>query len=56
MKLYAARASDFDDLVALWPHCDYASPDDAAAALYAAYAHLEVDPHLADFIRELAAE
>ncbi|MCW2620861.1 MAG: hypothetical protein JWL64_463, partial [Frankiales bacterium] len=40
MKLYASRAPDLDDLVKLWPHCGFASPQDAVDAFDSAYPHL----------------
>lgn len=54
MKLYAARAPDYDDLVALWPRCTFESPEQAVALFYAAYPHLEADPYLVDYVRGLA--
>jgi hypothetical protein len=32
MKLYAARAPDYDDLVALWPYCSFGTADEAGTA------------------------
>lgn len=54
MKLYAARAPDYDDLVTLWPRCTFGSPEQAVEQFYAAYPHLEVDPYLVDYVRGLA--
>lgn len=53
MKLFAGRAADIADLETLWPRCGFASPEAAAEAFHAAYPHLEHDPHLADWIRDL---
>lgn len=54
MKLFAGRAADTTDLETLWPRCGFASPEAAAGAFHAAYPHLEHDPHLADWIRDLS--
>jgi hypothetical protein len=54
MKLYAARARDYDDLVVLWPRAGFRSPEEAASALAAAYPHAPDDPHLADYVRAIA--
>lgn len=54
MKLYAARAPDYDDLVALWPLCAFESAEQVVETFYAAYPHLEVDPYLVDYVRALS--
>ena len=54
MKLFAARAADFDDPTALWGQCGFSSPEQAAESYQAAYPHLERDDFLADFIRSIA--
>jgi len=54
MKLFAARAADFDDPTALWGQCGFSSPEQAAESYQAAYPHLERDDILADFIRSIA--
>ncbi len=54
MKLFAARASDFDDLVVIWDRCGFNSPEEAAELFHSAYPHLERDEFLADHIRGLA--
>lgn len=56
MKLFAGRAADIADLETLWPQCGFESPDAATDAFHAAYPHLEHDPHLADWIRDLVRE
>jgi len=56
MKLFAARSRDVADLVALWPHAGFGSPDHAARRLHEAYPHLERDPHLVDFIGSIAKQ
>lgn len=53
MKLYAARAPDYDDLVRLWPLCDFVSAAAAVDEYYLAYPHLEHDPYLVDYVRGL---
>jgi len=35
MKLFASRATETDDLAALWPKCSFATVDDAVGAFYA---------------------
>lgn len=52
MKLSSPRTRDVDDLRVLWPACDFASPEEAAAMWHAAYPHEEADPYLADYIRD----
>ncbi len=54
MKLYAARARDYDDLVVLWPRAGFRSPEEAASALFTAFPHAPDDPHLADYVRAIA--
>jgi hypothetical protein len=53
MKLYASRAADTDDLEALWPHCSFGSPEDAAEAFYDGYPLEDRDEFLADHIRRI---
>ena len=55
MKLYAGRAPDLDDLVKLWPHCGFASPQAVVDAFDEAYPHLEHDPYLIDHVAMIAA-
>jgi hypothetical protein len=50
MKLYASRAPDFDDMVALWPRCTYASASEAAERFVAAYPAAAPDPDLIPYI------
>lgn len=54
MKLYAARARDYDDLIVLWPRAGFRSPEQAASALADAFPHAPDDPHLADYVRVIA--
>ena len=55
MKLYAARpGADHHDMVALWAHTDFVGPDDAVEAFYEAYPLEEFDPHLIDYVTNIA--
>lgn len=54
MKLYAARARDYDDLVVLWPRAGFASPAAAATAFRAAFPHAPEDPYLSAFVGDIA--
>ncbi|HVF74023.1 MAG TPA: hypothetical protein VM938_03160 [Acidimicrobiales bacterium] len=56
MKLFAARSVDYDDMVALWPVCSFGSAADAVSRFYAAYPHVERDPHLVDFVQGIASQ
>lgn len=53
MKLYASRATDTDDLEAIWPDCSFGSPEAAVESFYNAYPHEERDPFLAAHLRNL---
>jgi hypothetical protein len=56
MKLFAARgrARDYDDLVALWPACGFESAEQAVELYRSAYPHETEDPHLVEYVRDLA--
>ncbi len=56
MKLFAARGRtrDYDDLVALWPPCGFDSAEQAVELYRAAYPHEAEDPHLVEYVRDLA--
>jgi len=56
MKLYAGRAPDYDDMVALWPCCTFLSAEAAAARYHEAYPHAAGDPHLGEYVAQIAAE
>jgi hypothetical protein len=56
MKLFAARATDHDDLVRLWPLSGFASPEAAAADMYAAFPAAAADPHLAEYVATIVRE
>ena len=55
MKLYASRAPDLDDMVTLWPHCNFASPQAVIDQYYLAYPHAEEDPYLIDHVTAIAS-
>ncbi|MGW7681997.1 DUF6036 family nucleotidyltransferase [Kribbella sp. NPDC054772] len=54
MKLLAGRAPDHDDLTALWPRCGFADAQTAVDAYYVAYPFEEHDPHLVDYVQQIA--
>jgi hypothetical protein len=55
MKLYAARAPDYDDLVALWPYCSFGTADEAVSRYRVAYPHeTDEDPHLVEYVQRIA--
>lgn len=54
MKLYASRAPDLDDMIHLWPHCNFDSPQAVVQEYYLAYPHAEQDPHLVDHLAAIA--
>lgn len=58
MKLFAVltRAADYDDLVRLWPLCGFASPEEAANEMREAYPAAPDDPHLAEYVADIARE
>lgn len=56
MKLYRALPQDREDLVALWPLCSFSNPGDAAEAFWRGYPQAPDDPHLADYISDVAAD
>jgi hypothetical protein len=56
MKLFASRAADHDDLVRLWPLSGFASPEAAAADMYAAFPAAPDDPHLSQYVADVAGE
>jgi hypothetical protein len=53
MKLFAARAVDITDLIAIWSECGFESPEQAADLFHAAYPHLEWDEYPVDEIRAI---
>ena len=56
MKLYRAHPQDYEDMVLLWPHCDFDDPAAAAAAFRRAYPHAPDDEFLPDYIEGIARE
>jgi hypothetical protein len=54
MKVDAARTRDFGDLVALWPHCEFDSPEQAVAEYLEAFPDAPDDPFLSDWIADIA--
>lgn len=56
MKLLAARAADHADLVTLWSLSGFSSPEEAATEMYAAFPAAPDDPHLADYVADIARE
>jgi hypothetical protein len=55
MKLFAARAPDYDDMVALWPRCTFSTPEDAVSRYVDAYPQAADDPYLAEYVSRIAA-
>ena len=56
MKLYRADPQDREDLVSLWPLCDFTDPEAAARAFQDAYPHSPEDEFLPDYIAQVARE
>ena len=58
MKLFAVltRAADYDDLVRLWPHCGFASAEEAANEMREAYPAAPDDPYLVEYVAGIARE
>jgi hypothetical protein len=54
MKLLAGRAPDHDDMTVLWPRCGFADAQAAVDAYYLAYPFEEHDPHLVDYVQQIA--
>jgi hypothetical protein len=54
MKLYAARAVDYDDMIAIWPLTGFVSVDHACEQFWLAYPQAPDDPHLAEFVNGIA--
>ncbi len=54
MKLYASRELDRDDLVRLWPLCEFDSPAEAARRFEVAYPHVDPDEYLVEYITEIS--
>ena len=56
MKLYAGRARDHDDLVALWPRTGFATAREAVDAMCRAYPAATQDEYLESYVADIAAE
>ncbi|MBV9098784.1 MAG: hypothetical protein JO079_12085, partial [Frankiaceae bacterium] len=56
MKLLAARAADYEDLVRLWLRCGFTSATEAADEMYDAFPAAASDPYLAEFVQRIADE
>jgi hypothetical protein len=56
MKLFAARGPDYDDMVALWSRCDFASADEAVAFYREAYPNAPDDTYLVSYVETIATE
>ena len=46
MKLYRAAAPDREDMIRLWPFCDFTGPAEVVTRFFEAYPHAPEDPHL----------
>ena len=53
LKLYRADPQDREDLVSLWPLCQFASPAEALDAFTNAYPHAPHDEYLGDYITDV---
>jgi len=53
MKLFASRATDTEDIEAIWPRCSFGTVDEAVLAFYEAYPHSPHDAYLADHITRI---
>jgi hypothetical protein len=56
MKLYRADPQDREDMVLLWPMCNFARAEDAVEAFIAGYPHAPEDEHLVDYVLDIAAD
>jgi len=53
MKMFAARDTDFDDLIKLWPLSGFTNPKVVVEEFYAAYPHEQVDPYLVRYVEQI---
>lgn len=53
MKLYRSDAQDLEDMVNLWPQCDFASANAVVDMFYAAYPHALPDEFLIEHVRRI---
>jgi hypothetical protein len=56
MKLHRADPQDREDLVSLWPMCDFGNPAEAAREFQQAYPHAPDDEYLVDYIADVASD
>jgi len=56
MKLYAARAPDYDDMVRIWPSAGFGSAEEATALFFDAYPHAPEDGFLTNWVQQIADE
>jgi hypothetical protein len=56
MKVHAARAPDYSDLVRLWPLAGFTSPEAAVEEYWKAYPHSDADDYLLSWITEIARQ
>lgn len=56
MKLYRAHPQDREDMVSLWPMCDFDDPEAAVASFEKAYPHAPEDKHLVEYVRDIARD
>jgi Nucleotidyltransferase of unknown function (DUF6036) len=54
MKLFAQRAPDYQDMVALWPRCAFSSAEEAIERYWVAYPQAQEDPHLVEYVSRIA--
>lgn len=57
MKLDASRvrSSDVDDMIILWPHCGFASPQEVVQQYYDAYPLATQDEYLTEYVAGIAS-
>jgi transcriptional regulator with XRE-family HTH domain len=55
MKMYRADPNDQADMVTIWPQTGFRSAQEVADAFFAAYPHAPNDPHLDQFVIEVAS-
>jgi hypothetical protein len=55
MKMYRADPNDQADMVAIWPQTGFRTTEEVVSAYVAAYPHAPEDPHLDQFIIEVAS-
>lgn len=56
MKLYRADPQDREDLVSLWPLCEFGDPEAAAVAFHDAYPHAPEDEYLVKYVADVASD